>query len=269
MALAHTRCSVMGASLEEGDVVRYADQRPRVARQGDNGAGAEDRVDGTALVAELAQVGAAAYGVGVGETLDGAHALSSLRRQRCGSPRLPSPSRVTWPCSRSVVRWRRTVLSVSSLSSASCFEVASPVPSMSRRRSRSAAALTSSGLSIARKPPFSSSSSTKSSSGVELNRETARSTRASLPSAKLAAGRSSSTTTSTPPVSAFEPRTASPYSPALLRWCDTISTASPEAAAYCSGMSASLTAPAAFSLSPRRLVHLSQVSTTRTPSPCW
>ena len=45
------------------------------------------------------------------------------------------------------------------------------------------------------------------------NRETAFTVRAVFASARLARGRSSSRTTSTAPVSPFEPRTASPYSP--------------------------------------------------------
>src|SRR5215216_1158703 len=104
MALAHTCCSVMGASLEEGDVVRYADQRPRVARQGDDRAGAKDGVYGPTLVAELAQVTAAAeHGIGVGKALGGAHSSATLV-QRKGSPRLPPPARSRWPASCSAFR---------------------------------------------------------------------------------------------------------------------------------------------------------------------
>src|SRR4051794_37396622 len=56
LVLAHTACSVEGAPFEEGVVLGDANQRPRIARQHDNRAAAADRVHGTALVAELAQV---------------------------------------------------------------------------------------------------------------------------------------------------------------------------------------------------------------------
>ena len=62
-----------GAPLEESGVVDDANERPRVAGQDDNRAGAEDRVDGAALVAELAQVRPRKNRIRIDESLGGGH----------------------------------------------------------------------------------------------------------------------------------------------------------------------------------------------------
>jgi hypothetical protein len=71
IALAHTGSSVVGAALEEGGEVADTDQWPGIAGENHHGAAAEDRVDRTALVTEIAQVGSAENCVRVGEAFSG------------------------------------------------------------------------------------------------------------------------------------------------------------------------------------------------------
>jgi hypothetical protein len=69
IALAHTGSPVVGAALEEGGVVADTDQRPGIAGENHDWAAAEDRIHGTALIAELAQVRSRENGVGISEAL--------------------------------------------------------------------------------------------------------------------------------------------------------------------------------------------------------
>ena len=84
-ALTDTGSPVMGAFGDEAVVIGDADQRPAVAGYRDDGAGAEDRVDGAPFEAELGQVAAGQQRRWIVETLGGGrtgHAMpdSSARR---------------------------------------------------------------------------------------------------------------------------------------------------------------------------------------------
>jgi hypothetical protein len=54
--LAHAAAAIEGVLVEQREVVPNPNHRPRVAGKRDDRAGTEDRVDGAALEAELAQV---------------------------------------------------------------------------------------------------------------------------------------------------------------------------------------------------------------------
>jgi hypothetical protein len=87
----------------------HADKRPRVARQTDNRAGAKDGVDGSALEAELAEVGATQERAGIGQARGSCRERAHLCRTRV-SPWLTSSSLRP---SRYSIRARRSALSSS------------------------------------------------------------------------------------------------------------------------------------------------------------